>query len=118
MKDSISIFRKLINFQLTETESISIPIGEYDNSIVRSGKIHLYSSCFSFHIFKFINLLDDFMIDGNFMGLREMDDSSLILSYGKGILDRKLIEKYNSTWNGFANIPKLEYKDFNVFLNL
>lgn len=118
MKDSISIFRKLINLQLTGIESITIPIGEYDNSIVRSGKIHLYSSYFSFHIFKFLDLLDDFMIDGNFMELREMDDSSLILSYGKDILDRKLIEKYNSSWNVFTNVPKLEYKDFNVFFSL
>lgn len=58
------------------------------------------------------------MIDGDFMELRGMDDSSLILSYGKGILDRKLIEKHNSEWNVFVNIPKLEYKDFSVFLNL
>lgn len=114
----INIFRKLINFQLTEVESINVSIGKYDDSIIRSGKIHLHISKLSYHIFKFINLLDDFNIDGNFIELREMDDSSLVLSYGKDILDRKLIEKYNSTWYGFSNIPKLEYKDFDEFLNL
>lgn len=114
----INIFRKLINLQLTEIESITIPIGDYNESMIEYGKIHLYSSSLSFHIFRFLNLLDDFMINGNFIELREMDDSSLVLSYGKGILDRKLIEKHNSEWNVFSNVPKLEYKDFSVFLNL
>lgn len=118
MKDSISIFRKLINLQLTGIESITIPIGDYDESMIEYGKIYLNTSSLSYHIFTFINLLDDFIIDGNFIELREMDDSSLVLSYGKDILDRKLIEKYNSTWYGFSNIPKLEYKDFDEFLNL
>ena len=117
MKDSISIFRKLINLQLAGIESIIIPIGKYNESIVRSGNIILGSSR-TYRLFRLIDISQDFNIEKEDFGdLSVMDDSSIILSYGKGILDRKLIEKYNSIWKD-SNVPKLEYKDFSVFLNL
>ena len=41
---NISIFRKLINFQLVGMEKITIPIGNYESSMIRSGGILLKTS--------------------------------------------------------------------------
>ena len=117
MKDSISIFRKLINLQFIGTESILIPIGKYDDSVITSGKIILGSSR-TYRLFRLVDISQDFNIGvEDFEDLSMMDDSSLILSCGKGIVDTKLLEKYNSIWKD-SNLPSLKYKDFSVFLNL
>ena len=85
--------------------------------MIRLGGILLNTSTIQYHYFTFINLLDDFAIGDN-LDLVGMDDSLLVLTYGRDISDNKLIERHNTKWRGFSNIPPLKYKDFEGFLNL
>ena len=127
MPSEISILRKFLSMDLN-LGTVSIDNGSEFHiryiSLDKSKSLYFGNNRINFHILYIHNGNDMYIVDGrmaisNEQEFLETDDISLVLRYGRDILDENIIKKYNKKHNNIGDYSKhaITLSDFDAFLN-
>ena len=128
-----SLFRKFIDIIRKDniTENITFSFGNYDDSHLRPGpsflelslktKMEFFVDIFLYERrFEKIMIVEDKIIkyDDNLVeNIKELDDLSLTLIYGRDILDKEIIKRINKEFLNETD-SKINLEDFKDFINV